>query len=108
MNVDCYGIMTCAGVGKPWKLFPETFTTGKEASAFYVDHLSSEGNLFRIIEINIVSQKCAGVGKPWKLFPETFTTGKEASAFYVDHLSSEGNLFRIIEINIVSQNMLYH
>ena len=37
MNVDCYGIMTCAGVGKPWKLFPETFTTGKEASAFYVD-----------------------------------------------------------------------
>ena len=56
MNVDCYGIMTCAGVGKPWKLFPETFTTGKEASAFYVDHLSSEGNLFRIIEINIVSQ----------------------------------------------------
>lgn len=57
MNVDCYGIMICAGVGKPWQLVPETFTTGKEASAFYVDHLSSEGNLFRIIEINITLVK---------------------------------------------------
>lgn len=55
-DANNYGIMISEGVEGSWKFLSPVFNSRKEASGFFRENLDNGKWLFRIVEINIISQ----------------------------------------------------